>query len=527
MKPSCATIENPKNVQHQTTRRSQCPEEQYTQQEQQPIPQPMERLVAIGLSHETAPVELREKLTQWPLHDLRSAAIAELVILSTCNRLEIYAYLADSHTLSATTTPAQPLIDLIATTQNLSPSTFVDHLYHFQGEAACRHLCRVAAGLESLVLGEGQILGQVRAALQHGYAVKSVGPTLALLFRTAINAGKRARSETHISTNPVSVSSAALALATQVTTDLRSQEIAVIGLGEIGQLLLKGLQARGAGQLHLVNRTRAKAEQLAALYNGQAYGMEEVTSVLCKAAVVFTATTAVEPLFDESTLQAILATRKSQPLTLIDLAVPRNIDPTATRVPGVQLYDIDDLRTVVDSSLAARQAEKPRVEAIIAEALAQWHQQSRELHLRPVVVGLRQKAEQTRRRLVERALAHLERQQGEVDEQTAEQLWHLSRALVNQLLHVPTVKLKQSAGRPEEAAYAAFICDLFDLDIPLSTDAEATNTSAMFDLQWLVETDAELATAAAEEQEGALGAAVADQVLTDQWVETYELVGQP
>ncbi|MEZ4616297.1 MAG: hypothetical protein R2867_12455 [Caldilineaceae bacterium] len=161
---------------------------------------------------------------------------------------------------------------------------------------------------------------------------------------------------------------------------------------------------------------------------------------------------------------------------------------------GVQLYDIDDLRTVVDSSLAARQAEKPRVEAIIAEALAQWHQQSRELHLRPVVVGLRQKAEQTRRRLVERALAHLERQQGEVDEQTAEQLWHLSRALVNQLLHVPTVKLKQSAGRPEEAAYAAFICDLFDLDIPLSTDAEATNTSAMFDLQWLVETDAELAT---------------------------------
>ncbi len=433
----------------------------------------LERLVCIGISHQTAPVALRERLSQWPTVDLRATAVEELVILSTCNRLELYAYLAEPP--AAATPIYQPLLALIAETQKISIAEVETHLYHHDGEAVCAHLCRVAAGLESLVMGEGQILGQVSSALQRAYGMKSVGPMLALLFRTAIKAGKRARTESKISANPVSVSSAALALAAQLTGDLRYQQVAVVGLGEIGQLALKGLQSRGVTDLTLVNRTRSRAEELALIYGGEPYALADLATILSTADIVITATSAIEPILRREQVAMALAQRDGCPLTLIDLAVPRNIDPTVALLPTVTLYDVDDMRAVVDEALVARQAELPKVEAIIAEQLVEWRGHLRELQLRPVIVGLRQQAEQVRRRAVARALHHLARIQGTISAETAAQMDHLSRALVNQLLHTPTTKLKQKSGEPEGMLYAALLCDLFDLDVPLPDEEQSSS----------------------------------------------------
>jgi glutamyl-tRNA reductase len=238
----------------------------------------------------------------------------------------------------------------------------------------------------------------------------------------------------------------------------------------------------------LINRTLHKAEHLAQRYGGEPYPFTAIEQTLTLADIAFTATSATAPVLTVERMRAIMQQRDHQPLTLIDLAVPRNIDHAVAALPGIQLYDVDDLRAAVDDALAARRTEIPHVEEIIATLLEEWRQQSRELRLRPVVVGLRQQAEQTRHRVVERTLQHLERQQGAVDEATAAQLVYLSRALVNQLLHEPTVKLKQTAAEPDGATYAALVCDLFGLDIPIPTDDNETQIGD-FDLTWVTAKD--------------------------------------
>lgn len=412
------------------------------------------RLICVGLSHQTAPIDLREQLSHWPAGDIRTPSIEELVILSTCNRLELYACLADDDVDGW-----QALTALIATTKGLPVAAFASHLYVYQGEATVRHLCRVAAGLDSLVLGEAQILGQVNSALQKAQTARLVGPALALLFRIGIKAGRRARTETQISTNPVSVGSAALTLANQVTGALHKQQVLLIGLGEIGQLTLKGLRARGVTQVALVNRTVQRVQAMATEWGYTTYSLPELPVALLTADVVISATSAPEHILDVATLTQVMEQRQQRPLVLLDLAVPRDIDPASKELPGIRLFDVDDLQSSVDSALVARQQEIPRVEQIIEELLGEWQQGFQELQVRPVVVELRQKAEQIRQRAVERTLRHL----GPVDNQTAEQLWHLSHALVNQLLHEPTLQLKRKAGEQQADLYADLVSDLFGL----------------------------------------------------------------
>lgn len=418
------------------------------------------RLICVGLSHQSAPIELREQLSHWPDGDLRTDAIEELVILSTCNRLELYAYLAEPSDRGAGTRElCQPLLSLMADTQTLPLDHFADHLYMHQGEGVVCHLCRVAAGLDSLVLGEAQILGQVNTAFHKAQTAQMVGPVLGLLFRFGIKAGRRARSETQISTNAMSVGSAALNLAHQMTGGLHNQRVLVIGLGEIGQLTLKGLRGRGVTTAALANRTVERAQTMAAAWGGLAYGLDELPQALVNADVIVSATSATAPLIDAAMVSAVMVQRQQQPLIFLDLAVPRDIDPAVKCIPGVKLFDVDDLRQTIDVALAARQREIPQVSNIIGELVLDWQQQFQELQMRPVVVELRQKAEQIRQRVVERTLRHL----GEVDGQTADQLWHLSHALVNQLLHEPTVQLKRKAGHEEADRYAHLVSDLFGL----------------------------------------------------------------
>lgn len=418
------------------------------------------RLICVGLSHQSASIELREQLSHWSQADLRTDAIEELVILSTCNRLELYAYLTNEPVCeNSDASFHQPLIALIEATQALPAAQFVDHLYAHQGEAAVHHLCRVAAGLDSLVLGEAQILGQVNGALQKAQATRMVGPVLGLLFRIGIKAGRRARAETQISANAVSVGSAALNLAHHVCGALHEQRVLLIGLGEIGQLTLKGLRARGVTCIALANRTLQRAQAMAMTWGGVAYSLDELPAALCTADVVISATSATEPIIAAAMLAQVMQQRAQRPLILLDLAVPRDIDPAVNTLPGVQLFDVDALRNHIDTALLARQREIPVVEQIIEDLLLEWQQCFQELQVRPVVVELRQKAEQIRQRAVERTLRYL----GEVDHQTADQLRHLSRTLVNQLLHEPTLQLKRKAGQQQADLYAHLVSDLFGL----------------------------------------------------------------
>ena len=413
------------------------------------------QLVCLGLSHHTARLELREYFNGLALSGHHDPRIREMALVSTCNRMELYAY------LDATVTDGhQVLIDLLAGVHRLPPALFANHTYFHTGEAVVNHLCRVAAGLESMVIGEAQILGQVSQALQAAQEAKRIGSALSLLFRTAIRVGKRARTETAISVNPASTSSVAVTLAQTAAGDLRHQRVLVIGMGEIGELTLKALRARGVTGIDVANRTRIKAEVAVAPWHGTAYTLNELPQALADADVVISATSAQQPLINAAMVKMVMAQRPQRQLVLVDLAVPRDIDPAVAALPNVQLFDIDDLRAGLDEALSARQREIPQVEAIITQEVGAWRREFQSRVLNPVVAELRQKAEAIRQRELGRALNRL----GNVDPAVADQLQHLSRALVNQLLHEPTVRLKQKAGSDDGAEYAQAIRELFGLE---------------------------------------------------------------
>jgi glutamyl-tRNA reductase len=415
----------------------------------------MSRLVCLGLSHQTAGVELRECVSGPHLFAGRDPAVEEVVVVSTCNRVELYAYLA-----ADVVDGEHRLLELLAHAHKVEPSALETHTYYYSGVATVEHLCRVATGLESLVLGEPQILGQIGTAYQEAQAAQQAGPYLALLFRIGIEAGKRARRETAISTNPASISSVAIVLAQAVTGDLAARRVLVVGLGEMGRLTVKTLRSRNVGQIDLANRTVAKAEVVAAAWGGTSYSLDELAGAIAPADVVFTAASSPAPLIDAALVERSRRTHGERPLVLVDLAVPRNINPDVTTLAGVHLFDVDDLRGTLDEALSARQREVPSVEAIIAEALAQWERQVQELAIKPVILDLRQKAERIRQRELARTMRFL----GDVDPQVLAHVQHLSRALVNQLLHEPTIRLKEKATAADADEYAETFRELFGLE---------------------------------------------------------------
>ncbi|MGH2537618.1 MAG: glutamyl-tRNA reductase, partial [Candidatus Promineifilaceae bacterium] len=267
------------------------------------------------------------------------------------------------------------------------------------------------------------------------------------------------RRETAISAQPASLSALALAEAQQLAGDLRRRPVLVIGVGEVGQALLKGLRARHARQVAVTNRSLALAEQLAAGYGYQAYRFSDLVQALATADIVFSATAAPQPILNPALVGAALAARPERPLLLVDLAVPRDVAPEVAGLAGVRLLHLDELRASLDQALAGRRQATPQVEAIIATEVAALEQELQQLAVRPLIASLRQRAERIRRGEMARARRHL----GEVDAETWGHIQHLSQALVNQLLHEPTVRLKEKAGDQQAAAYAAAVRELFDL----------------------------------------------------------------
>lgn len=406
------------------------------------------RLVLAGLSHRRAPVEVRERVALSPDAAGRLSAElardgAEAVCLSTCNRTEVYLVHAEPERAEALA--AEPFADEEAASA----------LYRLHDEAAALHLFRVAAGLDSMVPGEGEILGQVRSAYEAG----APGPVLDRLFRQALYAGKKVRAETAIAESPASISAAAAALASQVFGDLAGRKILLVGAGKVSELAARNLLSRGADIAFVANRTLDRAAELAAELAAEPLPLECVATELESADVLVASTSAPGTVVRRDDVASALPARRGRPLLLIDLAVPRDLDPAIQELDGCFLYDIDDLEAVVADSLAGRRREAERAEAIVAAEAQRFREWQASLEIVPAIASLHARAEQIR--IAE--LAKLEGRLGRLTDAERRAVESLTAQIVGKLLHLPTVRMKEAAVTADGVVYADAVRHLFGL----------------------------------------------------------------
>ncbi len=418
------------------------------------------QLICLGMNYRTAPVALRERAG---LAERKVAALSaefrtqpspchEIGILSTCNRVELYA------AVDNVAAGIDQLAALWSQQTGVCATEILDHSYQHIEEATIEHLCRVAAGLDSIVVGEPQILGQVAHAFETSTAQRTLGSLLRTLFQTAIRTGKRTHTETEIGRNAASVSSVAVKLAADKLSGLDGCNVVMVGAGKMGKLALKAIRKHQIAELAVVNRTQHTAQALADEFAGKAYGFEQLGGRLKSADLVLCSTAAPHTLIDRDMMQKVMA-RRDKPLVIIDIAVPRDVEPTVQQVAGVHLYDVDALQNFVDEALYERQKSIPFVEAIVAEELENFAQQRRKLTVRPTIAELRAKAEMIRQQELRRALKHLP----DVDESTRRQLEKFSQSLVKKMLHRPTLVLKEHAENGQSERYTETVRELFDL----------------------------------------------------------------
>ncbi|MDX1613228.1 MAG: glutamyl-tRNA reductase [Candidatus Promineifilaceae bacterium] len=431
-------------------------------------------IVLVGLNHRTAAVDIREQMAltdcslRMALDDLKISRhlpgrgerpakphLTEGVILSTCNRLEIYAVVVGQ--------PEQgwALIEhFLARLQGIAIDQLRPHLYRLEGRAVITHLMRVAAGLDSMILGEPQILGQVASALTEAQTADAAGAALSHLFDMATHAGKRARTETEIGQHTTSISHAAAQLVQERLGNLAQAEILVVGAGEMAEVAAHALQDRGATRLRFINRTFNRAEGLAAHFGGHALNWYHLPTALTQADVVVSATGAPHIVIHESDVDRIIPERGGRPLLIVDIAVPRDVEEAVGRLPGVTRCDIDQLQSTVDANLAQRQAAIPAVEAIIAQEAERFETWLQGRQVLPVLVELRRRARQIAAGEMDRNTHRLE----EIDPLYQELVAQMVHRIINKLLHEPTVRLKALAAEGNGVEYAHAVRELFALD---------------------------------------------------------------
>jgi glutamyl-tRNA reductase len=408
------------------------------------------RLVLVGTSHHHAPVELRERValdteTSAALAARLAAAGGEAVCLSTCNRTELYLAapeVGEAESLAAAAlTEREPEVEPV--------------LYRLRDEAAALHLFRVAAGLDSLVPGEGEILGQVRAAYEAG----APGPLLDRLFRQALHAGKKVRAQTAIGESPASVSAAAAALAEQVFGELSGRTVLLVGAGKVGALAARNLVSRGARIELVANRTFTRAQELAERVGGQAVPLDRLEEELGRCDVLVAATGSPGYVLERTLAERAVRGRRGRPLLLIDLAVPRDLDPAIHELYGCYQYDIDDLDAVVSETLHGRRREAERAESIVAEEADAFRAWQASLDVVPAIASLRARAEEIRAAELQRIEARL----GPLSESQRRAVESLTARIVDKLLHLPTVRMKQAAAAADGVIYAETVRHLFGL----------------------------------------------------------------
>ncbi len=407
-------------------------------------------LTLVGLSHQGTPVAVRERaFVPLPQAGELAASLAggdgEAVCLSTCNRTELYLVGDDGEARA---------LGALAQLSGLDAEQLRSVVYRLSDEAAALHLFRVAGGLDSLVPGEGEILGQVRAAFEAG----ATGPVLDQLFRQALHAGKKVRAETAIAESPASVSSAGAALAQQVFGQLDGCRVLLVGAGHVAELSARSLASRGAKIAYVANRSPQRAAELATRFAGEGIEFERIAGVLGEVDVVVSSTGSAGRVLARADVEAALRARKGRPLFLIDLAVPRDLDPAIHELEGCYLYDIDDLESVVASSIAGRRREAARAESIVAEEADSFRDWQASREVVPAIASLRAWAEEIRSAELARARGRLglsESQEAVVESITAR--------IVDKLLHPPTVRLKEAAAGADGGGYAQAVRHLFDL----------------------------------------------------------------
>jgi glutamyl-tRNA reductase len=418
-------------------------------------------VVVIGLNHKTAPLDLLERMTigdaalTKALHDLTHREhISEAVVLSTCNRTEVYAVAEKFHGAY------HDIRDFLSESAYLSPEDFADHLYVHYDAPAVAHLFAVASSIDSVVVGESEILGQVRHAWERARDEEAVGPTLNLLFRHAVEVGKRARTDTAISRSTTSVSQAAVAMASERLGTLAGKRILVLGAGEMGEAMALGLAKAGAADLALANRTWETAVELAARVGGRAVRLLDVPEALVDVDVLLTSTGATAALLQVDDIAGISERRGGRELLIVDIAVPRDVDPAVGEIAGVTLLDMEDLQTFADAGREARRREVSAVQDILDEELERYLGATSAREVAPMIVELRERAEEVRLAELERFRSRLE----SLDPAQLDAVEALTRGILGKLLHEPSVALKAAAGTPRGDRLVASLRDLFGLE---------------------------------------------------------------
>jgi glutamyl-tRNA reductase len=417
-------------------------------------------VIVVGVNHRSAPVEMRERVAVpasrrvKAIHDLAGREhLAEVVLLSTCNRTEIYARCTKFHAA------VSDVLDFLAEQASATPDDFAEHLYTYYDDGAVAHLFGVAAGLDSMIIGEGEILGQVREAWQLADQEDASGQALGRAFRHAIEVGKRARTETAIGQRAMSVSSAAVALAEQTMFSLRGRSVLVLGAGEVAHGLTRGLVSAGVGEVAVANRTHTRAIDLAQRIGGRPVPLNELPDVLATVDVLLTSTDSTEVHVERGDIEAVMERRDGAPLLVVDVAVPRDVDPGAGQVPGVTLLDMDDLERFTEASLHERRREVSKVQRIITVELERFQLERNAREVAPIVTALRARGEAIRAAELARFRAKLDG----LDPETRNTVDALTQGIVNKLLHEPTVRLKDTAGTARGELYADALAALFDV----------------------------------------------------------------
>jgi glutamyl-tRNA reductase len=411
-------------------------------------------IVVVGIDHTTAPIELRELLARSEHHIMQllqavKRIAQECVVLSTCNRLEVYA----------TETQPELLLNVLSDVSNVAELAACS--YTLTDHDAVAHLCGVASGLYSLVPGEPQIQGQVSSALEVAQSGRYAGSILSALFRTALISGKRARSETGISRNAVSISHVAVQLARRLFPAFEAAHVLLIGSGKMSELAARNLRNNGAGHLTIVNRTHERAIDLAQLLQARHRPFEELSEALYESDVVISSTTAPHTLITYEAMASIMRRRAARPLLLIDIALPRDVEPAVAHLPGVHLYNLDDLRAEVEHGIDLRLQEAELVHAIIAEETDTFERWLASLSVVECISDLRQHAEIIRQQELARALRRLAPDLSEKEQAVMQEF---STRLMNKLLHTPMLRLKEAAVSGQGQGYAEAIRYLFALE---------------------------------------------------------------
>jgi glutamyl-tRNA reductase len=418
-------------------------------------------LLALGASHKTAPVEVREKLALPEpraaefLRDLRgNADVQEAVAISTCNRTELYLVVGDPVEAEGR------VLSMLSSQAGIRPTELAAAIYSYRNCDAARHLYRVTAGLESMIVGEAEVQGQVKRAYDAALARETVGPLTNHLFKAALKAGKRVRTETGIAERHLSLPAVAVALAKELLSDLHGRNVVIVGTGETSELTARALADSGGRTVFVASRRRDRAIGLARRYGGTSVSFDELPTALHTADIVVAATASPHLLLEARELAEVMRARDNAPILLIDLAVPRDIDAGCADIEGVSLYDIDDLEAVIARNRKVRQAEARRAEGIIEEEIQQFAAWLGSLEVLPTVSALRARAEE----IVLQVLRENENKWESTSPRDRERVEALARAVSNRLLHDPTLRMKELRDDRVHARMA-LVRELFGLEV--------------------------------------------------------------